>query len=247
MQESISVTAKNYWGLLLLLLIGSSSLAFEIYHNPPQHFLQGVPGQLEVILPHYLDEPDFVKLFIREKGRTSFEELSFYEQSGAWYCDIPAAYMNSDTLSYYIGASFGPAGLAAYPPQNPDTHPINIPLLKFITQGRKFEPKMVRDVIVDHQVTPWKPKPLRRSNNFPVLYIPKANKAFIESGYIKIIGNAEATTQDLLQSMLYLCLQENADAVTELKFSLLATKESLDALEGHIEVEGIYLRRPPRK
>lgn len=240
------MTAKTSWRSILLLISATACLAFEIYHTPPEHFLQGVPGQLEVILPHYLDEPEFVKLFIKGQGRGVFEELSFYDDGGAWYCDIPAAYMNGDTLAYYIGASFGPAGLAAFPAKNPDTHPLRIPLLKFLTKNRKFEPKMVLDVIAKHEVTPWKPKPPRRSNNFPVLYIPQANKAFIESGYIKIVGNSKATTQDLLQSMLYLCLQENADAITELKFALLSSKKELDELDGHIELEGVYLRRPPR-
>lgn len=231
-----------------IFLLGSFTpgFSFEIYHNPPEHFLQGVPGQLEVILPHYLAEPDFVKLFIREQGKTVYQELTFYEESGAWYCDIPAAYMNGDSLSYYIGASFGSAGLAAFPAENPDANPIKIPLLKFITKNRKFEPKLIQDVIVDHTVTPWKPKPARRSNNFPVLYIPKANQAFIESGYIKIVGNEQATTEDLLRSMLYLCLQENADAITNLRYSLLSSKEGMETVEGHIEIEGVYLRRPPR-
>jgi len=233
----------------VVVLLGSltSTLAFEIYHNPPEHFLQGVPGQLEVILPHYLDEPDFVKLFIREENREVYQELSFYEESGAWYCDIPAAYMSGDTLCYYVGASFGPAGLAAYPGKNPDTNPIKIPLLKFITKNRKFEPKLIQNVIEDYKVTPWKPKPSRRSNDFPVLYIPRANKAFIESGYIKIVGNDKATLEDLLRSMLYLCLEENADAITSVKYSLLSTKDGMEELDGHIELEGVYLRRPPRK
>ncbi|MBT5786531.1 MAG: hypothetical protein HON50_04685 [Candidatus Marinimicrobia bacterium] len=234
--------------VVAFLLLGSCSqgFSFEIYHNPPDHFLQGVPGQLEVILPHYLADPDFVKLFIREQGKMVYQELTFYEESGAWYCDIPAAYMNGDKLSYYIGASFGPAGLAAFPAENPDTNPVQVPLLKFITKNRKFEPKLIQDVIVDHIVTPWKPKPLRRSNNFPVLYIPKANQAFIESGYIKIVGNDEATLEDLFRSMLYLCLQENADAITNLNYSLLSSKEGMETVEGHIELEGVYLRRPPR-
>lgn len=225
----------------------SAGNAFEIYHNPPAHFLQGVPGQLEVILPHYLNEPDFLKLFIKEAGKEVYQELTFYEVSGAWYCDIPAGYMSGDSLCYYIGASFGAAGLAAFPAQDPESHPLKVPLLKFITQNRKFEPRLIQDVIVDHTVTPWKPKPPRRTNDFPVLYIPKANQAFIESGYIKIIGNKQATTEDLLRSMLYLCQQENADAITNLHYSLLTTKERLDTVEGHIELEGVYLRRPPRK
>jgi len=232
----------------ITLLLGAFPLAqaFEIYHNPPEHFLQGVPGQLEVILPYYLNEPDFVKLFIREQGQDVYQELTFYDESGAWYCDIPAAYMNGDSLSYYIGASFGPAGLAAFPAENPESNPLTVPLLKFITKNRKFEPTLIQDVLVDYSVTPWKPKPARRSNNFPVIYIPKANKAFIESGYIKIIGNEQASIEDLLRSMLYLCLQENADAITNLRYSLLSTKEGMESVEGHIELEGVYLRRPPR-
>lgn len=234
--------------LCITLLLGGlpEVYAFEIYHNPPEHFLQGVPGQLEVIMPHYLSEPDFVKLFIREQGKEVFQELTFYEESGAWYCDIPAAYMNGDSLSYYIGASFGPAGLAAFPAYNPESNPLKVPLLKFITKNRKFEPELTQDVLVDYSVTPWKPKPVRRSNNFPILYIPKASNAFIESGYIKLVGNEQATTEDLLRSMLYLCLQENADAITNLSYSLLSKKEGMDSVEGHIELEGVYLRRPPR-
>ena len=232
--------------ITLLLGVSQQVLAFEIYHKPPEHFLQGVPGQLEVILPHYLNEPDFVKLFIREQGKEVFQELTFYEESGAWYCDIPASYMGGDSLCYYIGASFGPAGLAAFPAEKPEIYPLKIPLLKFITKNRKFEPKLIQEVIHNHTVTPWKPKPSRRSNNFPVLYIPKANQAFIEAGYIKIIGNKQATLEDLLRSMLYLCLQENADAITNLNYSLLSSKEGMDTVEGHIELEGVYLRRPPR-
>ncbi len=234
--------------LSITLLFGAFPAvhAFEIYHNPPEHFLQGVPGQLEVILPHYLNEPDFVKLFIKEDGMEVYQELTFYEVSGAWYCDIPAAYMSGDSLCYYIGASFGPAGLAAFPADDPERDPLKVPLLKFITKNRRFEPKLIQDVILDHTVTPWKPKPSRRSNNFPVLYIPKANQAFVESGYIKIVGNEQATTEDLLRSMLYLCLQENADAITNLRYSLLSSKEGMDTVEGHIELEGVYLRRPPR-
>ncbi len=237
---------SRFLSITFLLSAFSWGFSFEIYHNPPEHFLQGVPGQLEVILPHYLDEPDFVKLFIREQSKMVYQELTFYEEAGAWYCDIPAAYMNGENLSYYIGASFGPAGLAAFPAENPDEHPVQVPLLKFVTKNRKFEPKLIQDVIVDYKVTPWKQKPPRRSNNFPVLYIPKANKAFIESGYIKIVGNEHATLEDLLRSMLYLCLQENADAITSVQYSLLSTKEGMETVEGHIELEGVYLRRPPR-
>ena len=238
--------AKLFKRSLLLGLLMSVGLSFELYHNQPEHFLQGVPGQLEVILPHYLDSPDFVRLYIKESDRSVFQELTFYEEEGAWYCDIPASYMNGDTLCYYIGASFGPAGLAAYPPENPELYPLKVPLIQFTLKGRKLEPKLVQDVIVKHWVTPWKPKPARRSNNFPVIYIPKPNQAFIESGFIKIIGNDKASTEDLLQSMLYLCLQENADAITSLNYSLLSSKASLESVEGHIELEGVYLRRPPR-
>jgi len=230
--------------LTFLCLIIAPTLAFEIYHNKPDKFLQGVPGQLEVLVPHYLNEPDFIHLFIRDQDGKVYQELSFFEEGGAWYCDIPAAFMNVDTLCYYIGASFGPAGLAALPAKNPEKNPFKIPLVKFNAKGQKFEPELVQDVIVDYAVTPWKPKPAQRSNNFPVLYIPKANQAFIESGYIKIIGNEKATAEGLLKSMLYLCLQENADAITELKFSLLSTQPEMSKVEGHIELEGVYLRRP---
>ena len=238
--------AKIFISIGLLLGLVTEGHSFEIYHNPPEHFLQGVPGQLEVIVPHYLKEPDFVKLFIREQGKEVYQELTFYEESGAWYCDIPASYMNGDSLCYYIGASFGPAGLAAFPADKPEMYPLKVPLLKFITKNRKFEPKLMQDVILEHTVTPWKPKPSRRSNTFPVLYIPKANQAFIESGYIKIVGNDQATLEDLMRSMLYLCLQENADAITNLSYSLLSSKENLNTVAGHIELEGVYLRRPPR-
>ena len=239
--------AKYFSATVVFLSIVASGFSFEIYHNQPEHFLQGVPGQLEVVLPHYLDDPDFVRLYIREQNKQVYQELTFYEESGAWFCNIPAAYMNGDTLCYYIGASFGPAGLAALPPENPEEHPLKIPLVEFTTKNRKFEPEFMRDVIVTHTVTPWKPKPQRRSNDFPVLYIPKANQAFIESGYIKIVGNNQATTEDLLRSMLYLCLQENADAITNLNVSMLTSKEVMTKLDGHIELEGVYLRRPPRK
>ncbi len=238
------MTAKFIAGLICSACLFSDAFAFELYHNQPANFLQGVPGQLEVIVPHYLNEPDFIHLFIRDQDGQVYQELSFYAESGAWYCDIPAAYMNVDTLCYYIGASFGSAGMAALPVDQPETHPFKIPLVRFNIKGRKFEPKLAKDVIVDHIVTPWKPKPSRRSNIFPVLYIPKANQAFIESGYIKIVGNEKATAEDLLKSMLYLCLEENADAITELKFSLLSTQPQMSRVEGHIELEGIYLRRP---
>jgi len=201
---------------------------------------------MEVLTPHYLPTPEYVKLFLRHNDQSSYQELYFYELEGAWYCDIPAAYMDTDTLCYYIGASFGPAGLVAYPQDNPQTAPIKIPLVKFRTRNRRMEPKLVKDSIVDYSVTPWKPKPAYRSSNFPVLYIPKTNKAFIESGYIKIIGNEKASTEDLFQSMLYLCLQENADAITSLRFSLLSDKPALNKLKGHIEMEGVYLRRIPK-
>lgn len=238
--------AKVIIRFVLIVLVVIPAYSFEIYHNEPDNFLQGVPGQLEVILPHYLDTPDFVRLYIKEQRRHVYQELEFYELSGAWYCDIPAAYMSVDTLSYYISASFGPAGFAAYPAENPDLYPIKIPLIRFETKNRKFEPKLIKDVIVDHTVTPWNRKPIRRSNNFPVLYIPKPNQAFIESGYIRIVGNEKATTEDLLRSMLYLCLQENADAITSLKYSLLSTNQNAGGVQGHIELEGVYLRRPPR-
>ena len=241
------MTAKNISTVIVLLSCITAGYSYEIYHNQPEHFLQGVPGQLEVIIPHYLDEPDFIRLYIKEQDKQVYQELTFYEESGAWFCDIPAAYMNSDTLCYYIGASFGPAGLAAFPAQNPAENPLKVPLVKFTTKNRKFEPRFIKDVIVTHTVTPWKPKPARRSNNFPVIYIPRPNQAFIESGYIKIVGNDQATTEDLLLSMLYLCLQENADAITSLKYALLTSKEALSKVDGHIELEGVYLRRPPRK
>lgn len=235
---------------LLRLLVLSSMMqfafSFEIYHSPPEYFLQGVPSQLEVLTPYYLNEPEFVRLYLKAQTQTAYQELSFYEQEGAWFCDIPAAYLTADTLLYYIGVSFGPAGFAALPAENPETDPFKIPLLKFNLKGKKFEPKLNKDVLVDYSVTPWKPKPAYRSNNFPVLYLPKSNRAFIESGYIKIIGNEEASTEDLLRSMLYLCLQENADAITDLKVSLLSSKPELSKVNGHIELEGVYLRRPPR-
>jgi len=247
MPESTSVITRAWKRLGWLLLSVSSVFSFEIYHTPPAYFFQGVPSQLEVVLPHYLNDPEFVKLFLRSQGQQSYKELNFVAEQGAWYCDIPASYMLGDTLEYYIGASFGPAGLAAFPAKNPSERPVGVPLIKFLTKNRKFEPKFFRESIADHQVTPWTPRPDRRDNNFPVLYIPKANKAFTEAGFIKIIGNEKATSEELLQSMLYLCLQQNADAITALNFSLLSAKESLDEVKGHIELEGIYLRRAPRK
>jgi len=228
---------------LFLTAFLSTLAAFELYHNPPEKFLQGFPGQMEVLTPHYLPTPDYIKLFLRHNDQTSFQELYFYETEGAWYCDIPAAYMDTDTLCYYIGASFGAAGLAAFPAENPQSTPLKIPMVKFQTRNRKLEPKLIKDSIVNYTVTPWKPKPAYRSSKFPVLYIPKTNSAFIESGYIKIIGNEKASTNDLFQSMLYLCLLENADAITDINFSLLSNKPELSKVKGHIELEGVYLRR----
>jgi len=199
------------------------------------------------LTPYYLNDPDFVRLYLRPNNQDVYQELNFYPQEGAWYCDIPAAFMNADTLCYYIGASFGPAGLAALPAKDPETHPFKVPLIRFRSKNKKYEPALFREVIREMTVTPWKPKPARRSNNFPVLYIPRANRAFIESGYIKIIGTEQATADELLRSMLYLCLQENADAVTDLKYSLLTAKPGMHDMQGHIELEGVYLRRPPRK
>ena len=231
--------------LFLVALINQLS-AYQIYHQPPEQFLQGVPGQLEVFLPDYLEQVDHVKLFLRPGNRSAFEELQFYPQEAAWFCDIPAAYMNADTLAYFISASFGPAGFAALPAERPSEHPFKVPLLKFTTQNKRYEPKMMRDVIESFEVTPWKPTPHFRSNNFPVLYIPKPNSAFIESGFITIIGTEAATAEDLLRSMLYLCLDENADAITSLKYSLLAAKPGPEQIKGHIRLEGVYLRRPPK-
>ncbi|MCF7822661.1 MAG: hypothetical protein K9N35_00665 [Candidatus Marinimicrobia bacterium] len=232
--------------LFIVIPLISSLCGFELYHNPPEKFLQGVPGQIEVLTPDYLPTPDYVTLFLRHYDQDIYQELTFYESEGTWYCDIPAAYLDTDTLCYYIGASFGPAGLAAFPPENPESSPLKIPLVKFKTKGRKLEPAFVKGSIVDYEVTPWKPKPAYRASNFPVIYIPKTNRAFIESGYIKIIGNEKASAEDLIRSMMYLCLQENADAITEINISLLANKPSLSQVKGHIELEGVYLRRVPK-
>lgn len=238
--------AKTLLKLLLFGLVLKSVLAFEIYHTPPEHYLQGVPGQLEVLPPHYLDPPDYVKLFVRRNDQDFYQVLDFYEQEGSWFCDIPAAFMNTDTLCYYITASFGPAGFAASPQEQPEMLPYKVPLIKFDVKGKRFEPKLVQDVIAEFSVTPWQPKPAYRSNNFPVLYIPKTNSAFIESGYIKIVGNEKASVEDLLTSMLYLCLQENADAITEVRYSLLTAKPEMTKLRGHVELVGVYLRRIPQ-
>ncbi|MCF6238781.1 MAG: hypothetical protein L3J79_08235, partial [Candidatus Marinimicrobia bacterium] len=168
--------------LLTLFSIMASAYAYEIFHEPPEKFLQGVPSQLEVLTPYYLDQVDFVHLYLKAGGQSTYQELNFYELEGAWFCDIPAAFMNVDTLSYYIIASFGPAGFAALPAIDPEIFPFKVPLLKFRSKGKKFKPELVQEVIVDYQVTPWKPKPAYRSNSFPVLYIPKANRIFIGSG-----------------------------------------------------------------
>ncbi len=233
-------------GMILIFGLVPSSQAFEIYHEVPENFLQGVPGHLEVLTPFYLDTPDFVRLYIKAKGQGAYQELNFYQHEASWFCDIPAAFMNVDTLEYFISASFGPAGFAALPANNPEEHPYKVPLIKFKSKKRRFEPALVEKAIADYSVTPWNKKPAFRENNFPVLYIPKATQAFVESGYIKIIGNETASAEDLLRSMLYLCLQENGDAITSLKYSLLSAKPEMDKMQGHIELEGIYLRRPPR-
>jgi hypothetical protein len=233
--------------MLLLAAFVSHLAAYEIYHHAPEQFLQGVPGQLEVFLPDYLDQVDHVKLFLRPNGQSVYEELQFYPLEGAWFCDIPAAYMNTDTLAYFISASFGPAGFAALPAQQPDQHPFRVPLLKFSTKNKRYEPKLIKEAVESFKVVPWKPTPQVRLNRFPVIYIPKPNSAFVESGYIKIVGTRKATAEDLLRSMLYLCLEENADAITSLNYSLLAEKPSADQLDGHIELEGVYLRRAAKK
>ncbi len=238
--------AKFFTSAILLTSIFQAGYSFEIYHIPPENFLQGVPGQLEVLTPHYLDEPDFVRLYIRTNKGTTYQEVSFYSQDESWFCDIPASYMNVDTLYYYISASFCPAGFAAIPPNNPETNPFGVPLIRFRSKGVKFEPELMHEVIVDYTVTPWNKKPRRRSNNFPVLYISEPSSAFVESGYIKIIGNDKASAEDLLKSMMFLCLQENGDAITGLKYSLLSAQQKMSRVAGHIEIEGIYLRRPPR-
>ncbi len=231
----------------LLTLLFSTLFGYELYHNPPEKFLQGVPGQMEVLTPHFLPDPDYVKLYLRGTNQSSYQELHFYEFEGAWFCDIPAAYMTTDTLSYYISASFGPAGLAAFPTQDPEIHPQKIPLVKFILRNGKLSPILVKESVVDYTVTPWSPKPAFRSNNFPVIYVPKPNRAFIEGGYIKIIGNKQSTLEDLVRSMMYLCLQENADAITGIRYSLLSDKPDLSTVKGHIELEGVYLRRVQSK
>lgn len=238
---------KRRLTILLMLCLFSAGQAYELFHTPPEQFLQGVPGQLEVLTPHYLPDPQYVTLHLRGDDQYSFQELQFYPGEGAWSCDIPAAYMDTDTLRYYISASFGPAGLAAYPAEKPDTNPIKIPLIKFTTRGKRLEPQLMQESIVDFQVTPWTPRPAYRSNKFPVIYIPEANRFFIESGYIKIVGNEKASTEDLIRSMMYLCLEENADAITELKFTLLTDKSNWWRVKGRIEVEGTYLRRAPKE
>lgn len=232
--------------VLSILSLVSIGLAYELYHTPPEQLLQGVPGQMEVLTPHYLPDPDLVTLHVKSSMDASFQELLFHQEEGAWFCDIPAAYMDADTLYYYISASFGPAGLAAFPAEDPLNQPMKVALVKFTARGKRLEPAMVKDHIVDFTVTPWKPRPSYRSNKFPVLYLPQSNPAFIESGYIKIIGNEKASTEDLIRSMLYLCLEENADAITDLKFSLLTERSDWWKMKGRIEVEGVYLRRAPR-
>ena len=236
---------KSKLTLFLILAISTTVDAYELYHTPPVQFLQGVPGQMEVLTPHYLPNPEFVSLHLKTAPDLNYQVLQFYPVEGAWFCDIPAAYMDADTLFYYISASFGRSGLAAFPSVNPESRPIKVSLVKFKTKGRRLEPKMVNESIVDFSVTPWKPRPAYRSNKFPVLYIPQSNRSFIESGYIKIVGNEKATTEDLIRSMLYLCLEENADAITDLKFSLLTERSNWWQMKGRMEVEGIYLRRAP--
>ena len=231
-----------------ILVLGLLSLgqAFELYHQAPKNFLEGVPGQLEVLTPDYLPDPDYVTLHIKPYDQQNYQELQFYEVEGSWFCEIPAAYMNTDTLDYYITASFGPAGFAAFPPVSPERSPLRIPLIRFQARQKRLEPVLVKERIVDYSVTPWKPKPKFRSNNFPIIYLEKTNSAFEESGYIRIVGDEKASFEDLLTTMMYLCLQENGDAITDLNFSLLSEKPELGKVKGHIELEGIYLRRIPR-
>ncbi|MCF7808645.1 MAG: hypothetical protein K9M49_06430 [Candidatus Marinimicrobia bacterium] len=233
--------------LLFFVCTLSTGQAYELYHTPPEQLLQGVPGQLEVLTPHYLPDPQSVTLHLKGQGQYSYQELYFYPGEGAWRCDIPAAYLDTDTLTYYISASFGPAGLAAYPAENPASQPVKIPLIKFTTKGQRLEPELIKDSIVDYQVTPWKPRPAYRSNKFPVIYIPKSNRFFIESGFIRIVGNEQASKEDLIRSMMYLCLSENADAITDLKFSLLTERSDWWRARGRIELEGTYLRRAPKE
>lgn len=232
--------------LICIAFLTGVSQAYEIYHVPPDELYQGVPSQLEVLTPYYLPDPQAVTLHLRLSRQQSYQNLAFNEVEGAWFCEIPVAYMETDTLFYYISASFGAAGLAAFPAIAPEENPVKIPLIKFNSLNRAISPKLIKDHLVDFKVTPWKKRPVHRSNNFPVLYLPKSNRAFIESGYIRIVGNEKASKEDLMRSVLYLCLEENADAVTDLKFSLLTEHPDRAQPKGYIEVVAVYLRRVPR-
>ena len=228
---------------LSLLLIGVDALlGLEIYHRAPTQIVEGVPVLLEVIPPSFTVDPDAVTLHLRPEGQLHFQEMPFVYGAGTYHCNIPAAFVIAPTLEYYISASFGAEGFAAFPREDPVNKPQRVTVTPFDAFKFRSEGSLDREKIQDVSVIPWKVRKFRPSK-FPVRYFPKPSSDYEEVGYIRINGNRAASVQDLMDALFYTTKQQGAQAVTDLKIGVYTSHPAPELSLGIITLEAVYLQR----
>jgi len=230
--------------ILLVWLLGVAPMfGLDLYHEAPSEVLEGVPVILEVLPPFMTEDPDFINLYIRTAGGDLYQEIPFAYHEGGYRCQIPAAWVTAPGIEYYIGASYGIAGFAAVPAENPADQPLKVKVKSFDAFRYKGQTTYRREVISELKLIPWK-RLSSRPSKFPVRYLPKPGPEYQEMGYIMIRGTAEAGLPDLMDALLVTAKARGIHAVTALKFGVYVVKPDLPHQQGVLSLEATLLQRP---
>ena len=187
-------------------------------------------------------EPEEILLHLRQAGQLHYQDLAFHYEGGTYSCTIPAAFLRAPILEYFISATFQDAGFAALPAEEPDQHPLRIPVKPFDAFQFQAEGLVDRERIESIDVIPWH-RSSNRPNRFPIRYFPKPGDSFVEMGYIRIKGNRKASVKNLLEALFKTARQEGAHGVTDLKIGVYTGHARPEHAVGVLTLEAVYIHR----
>lgn len=102
----------------------------QIFHQVPENFYYDQFDWLRCVVEpgdyHLLN----VRFFIREPDKTFFTEYQPINDGGVYTLRIIPEMVQGDSFSYFITAEFSDFSLVAFPAENPEEHPIVVPIVQ---------------------------------------------------------------------------------------------------------------------
>ncbi|MGC9364636.1 MAG: hypothetical protein ACP5FZ_08725 [Fidelibacterota bacterium] len=102
----------------------------QIFHQIPKTFSYEQFDWLRCVVEsgdyHLLN----VRFFVREPDKTFFTEYQPINEDGVYTLRIIPEMVRGDSFSYFITAEFSDFSLIAFPAENPEEHPIVVPIVQ---------------------------------------------------------------------------------------------------------------------